>query len=123
KYAQKKRNSVSKIGDETLERLRAEVREIEADLRKAEGKQEELAPQLEPLKARRDQLVKDLGSFQGGSYANLRDLMETRGKLERERDRIQASFTRLLREELALALAGADLREKLRSRVVGEEER
>lgn len=123
KYAQTKRNSVRNMGDETLERLRAEVREREAELQGAEEQLAEVEPQIGPLKNRRDQLVRDLGSFQGGTYANLRELMERKGADEKERDRLRERLAHLLREDLALAMAGRDLRDRVCRRLDAEDER
>jgi DNA sulfur modification protein DndD len=122
-YAQNRRNGVPKVGDETIERLRAEVQEIEARVSAADGEQAALTPQLEPLKQRRDHLVRDLGSLHGGNYANLKELHETQGKLERERDRVRERLGALLREEFALAISGKALRASLAARVVAEDER
>lgn len=123
RYAQLKRNSVKSMGDETLERLRAEVREREAELQAAEEQLAEVEPQISPLKTRRDVLVRDLGSFQGGSYANLRELMERKGSDEKERDRLRERLAQLLREDLALAIASRTLRERTVRRLEAEDER
>lgn len=122
-YAQNRRNGVPRVGDETLDRLRAEVQEIEARVRAAEEELNKVLPQVEPLRQRRDQLVRDLGSLHGGNYANLRELHETKSKLERERDRSRDRLFALLREELALAIAGKPLRQALAQRIVAEEAR
>jgi DNA sulfur modification protein DndD len=123
KYAQARRNSVKSMGDETLEKLRAEVRARESELAAAEQNLNEVEPQIEPLKHRRDQLTRDLGSFQSGTYANLHELMERKNKDERERDRLRDQLARLLREDLALAMAGRALRERVAIRLEAEEER
>ncbi len=122
-YAQNRRNGVPKVGDETIERLRAEVQEIEARVRAADDELGALRPQLDPMKLRRDQLVRDLGSLHGGNYANLKELHESQGKFERERDRKREQLAHLMREDLALAIAGRDLRGALAHRLVAEEER
>lgn len=46
KYAQSRRNSVKNMGDETLERLRAEVREREAELQASEDLLGEVEPAI-----------------------------------------------------------------------------
>jgi DNA sulfur modification protein DndD len=122
-YAQSRRNGVPRVNDETIERTRAEVRELEARVREADEELARLAPQLEPLKTRRNQLVKDLSSLAGGSYANLRELHETQGRLERERDKLKDRLDLLLKEELALAIAGHELRSQTVTRLVAEHAR
>lgn len=122
-YAANRRNGVAKVGDETIERTRAEVRELEARVRKTEDELTQIRPQLEPLKNRRDQLVKDLGSLYGGNYANLRELHETQGRLERERDRVRDRLAALLREDLAFAIGGRELRTQTAARLVAEDAR
>jgi DNA sulfur modification protein DndD len=122
-YAQNRRNGVPKVGDETIERLRAEVKEIEARVRAADCELDALAPQLDPLKQQRDQLVRDLGSLHGGNYANLKELHEIQSKLERERDRVRERLGALMRQELALAISGRELRNDLATRLVAEDER
>ncbi|MDP3156600.1 MAG: DNA sulfur modification protein DndD [Archangium sp.] len=119
-FAQQRRNSVPKVGDETLERLRAEVRELEGKLEKAEGELGEIEPKLEPLKNQRDRLVKEFSSIHGGNSANLKELYENKGKFEREKDRIKERLAALVRTDLAIAIAGSELRQQLMRRLSGE---
>lgn len=119
-FAQQRRNAVPKVGDETLERLRAEVRELEGRLNGAESDLAEVEPKLEPLKTHRDRLVKEFSSIHGGNSANLKELYENKGKAERERDRSRDRLAGLVRGDLALAISGAELRQRLLTRINGE---
>lgn len=122
-FAQQRRNSVPKVGDETVERLRAEVRELEGKLGKAEAELAGLEPKLDPLKSHRDRLVKEFSSLHGGNSANLKELYENKGKFEKERDRSKEQLAGLLRGDLALAISGSDLRLQLARRLSGESAR
>jgi DNA sulfur modification protein DndD len=122
-YAQNRRNSVQKIGDETLDRLRAEVREIEERLKSAHDERIELESKIAPIRSRRDGLTRDLATLTGGSSANLKELLENKGRSERERDRLKDRLAGLLRSDLAIAIAGGPLRSKLKARIEAEGER
>lgn len=122
-YARARRNSTTKIGDDTLDRLRAEVREIEARLKATELELADLEPKLAPLRSTRDRLVREIGSLHGGNSANLQELYDTKEKLGRERDRLRERLASLLRSDLALALCGSTLRSELRTRIAAEGER
>jgi DNA sulfur modification protein DndD len=122
-YARERRHSTAKGGSDTLERLRTEVHELETAVQESEGALATLSQQIEPLRTRRDQIVKELGSRHRGSYANLREFHEKKGKLERDRDREEENLAALMREDLALSLAGSGLRTRLVARLTAEEER
>lgn len=122
-YAQNRRNSVTKVGDETLDRLRAEVREIENRLKSVQDERAEQESKIGPVRSNRDGLTRDLATLTGGSHANLKELLENKSRAERERDRLKERLAALLRSDLAIAIAGRQLREKLRVRIEAEGER
>ncbi len=122
-YSSDRRRSLRTVGDESIERLRAEVAEAEKALQDSIRELDELKPQIPPKKARRDQLVKEMGSLQGGTYANLKELMELKGKDERERDKYRERIAHLVREDLALAIAGRELRHRAAAQLKAEDER
>lgn len=119
-YAKDRRRGASHVGDEKIERLRAEIREVESTEEVLTQELRTIDPQIEPLRAKRDHLVKQIGSLHGGSYANLKELFETKERLDRDRERHREELRRLLSFDVALALAGPQLREQA-MRQLGEE--
>lgn len=119
-YAVSRRSSVPRIGDETLDRLKAEIEELERSMKQAAGRRGELEAKLEPIKRRRDALRKEIGSLTGGNYANLRELIEEKGRHERHVDRLKEQLSQLLHGDLALALTGSPLRDRLANRLQAE---
>ncbi|MGK9231955.1 DNA sulfur modification protein DndD [Inquilinus limosus] len=123
-YAKDRRRRAGNVGDEKIDRLRAEIRDLETREDELDRKLTDIDPQIEPLRQRRDQLVKQISSLHGGSYANLKELFETKERLDRDRERYKDELRRLLSFDVALALAGptlrADTAEQLRRETVRE---
>lgn len=109
-YAKDRRRRAGHVGDEKIERLRAEIRELEIREEQLDQEARAIDPLLEPLRARRDQLVKQISALHGGSYASLKELFETKERLDRDRERYREELRRLLSFDVALALAGPELR-------------
>lgn len=122
-YATERTKNLRSVGDEVIDRLRAEVTEEETRLQELVRELETIQPSISPKKSKRDSLVKEMSSYQGGTYASLRELHERKGKDERERERCRERLASMLREDLALAIAGRDLRQRAVIQLNGEDER
>lgn len=122
-YGRYRRNSARNVGEDTVERLRAEVRDVEEKVVAIAAELAALQPEVERLKERRDRLTKELGSLGSGSHATLKDLYEQKSSIERERERIQERLFALVKGDLAMAIAGRPLLDRLRARIIAEDER
>ncbi|MFT3769718.1 MAG: AAA family ATPase [Minicystis sp.] len=122
-YSGMRRRSVTTPGDETLTRLRAELEELEKSIRSKAEESAEVLQQLGPLRERRSQLTRELSSLHGGSIANVKELHERRSRVQRELDRFREQLAGLLSADLALAIVGKELRDKVRRRLTAEQER
>lgn len=122
-YATTRRRNVTTPGDETLTRLRAQIEELETSIRSKEEESANTRQQLGPLRERRNQLTRDLNSLHGGSIANVKELHERRSRVQRELDRLREQLAGLLSADLALAVVGRELRDKVRKRLSAEQER
>lgn len=120
-YAREKRRQVTGGGDGRQAGLNA-LAAIEAGERTASAVVGEVMSELTPLRAARDAIVRRIGSLHGESYRNFKALFEDRELSVRERDRHREELRRLLAGDLALALAGAPLRQRALARIEAEAE-
>lgn len=119
-YAKDRQRRAGHVGDERIERLRAEIRELEIREETFNSELRDTDPQIDPLRTHRDQLVRQISTLHGGSYANLKELFETRERLDRDRERYRDELRRLLSFDVALAITGPKLRADT-ARQLGEE--
>lgn len=95
---------------------------IEAEERAKSAEVGELLTELAPLRAERDAVVRRIGLLHGESYRNFKGLFEDRERSVRERDRQREELRGLLTGDLALALAGGQLRRRALERIATEAE-
>jgi DNA sulfur modification protein DndD len=110
KYARDRRSGLASAGDERVDRLRAEIREMESREEGLVAELRKIEPALEPLRERRAALLKEITSLQGGTYANLKELFEGRESYSRRAEHFHEELRQLLSGDMALALAGPVLR-------------
>jgi DNA sulfur modification protein DndD len=122
-YATNHKSSARGMGDDKLKQLQLEVQAIEIRLANNEKELAHLSPQLEPIRRRRDELVRELKAATGGNAATTEELYRKLNEDQRERDRLRERLERLLCGDLALALVGRPLRTILARRLTAEEER
>jgi DNA sulfur modification protein DndD len=122
-YSGTRRRAVTTPGDETLTRLHAEIEELETSVRTKTAESGDILKQHQPLRDRRGQLTRELSSLHGGSIANVKELHERRSRVQRELDRLREQLAGLLSTDLALAVVGRELRDKVRKRLSAEQER
>lgn len=120
-YARERRRQATGGGDGRQAGLDA-LAAIEAEERASSLAVGEVMSELTPLRAARDAVVRRIGSLHGESYRNFKALFEDRELSVRERDRQREELRRLLAGDLALALAGAPLRQRALARIEAETE-
>ena len=120
-YEDQRRRDVSGAGDDTLQQLRAKVDEVDARVRGREAELSEILRLLTPLEDRHQALLANMRSISAGSNSNLKELHEQKGQLQRERDRRRDQLAALLMSDLALAIAGRALRDRVRGQLAAEQ--
>jgi DNA sulfur modification protein DndD len=122
-YAMDRKRSARDSEEDKLDALRHEVQSTELKLRKNEEEVAALEPRLGQIRAQRDELYKQISNLTGGSTDTLKEIYDHRAQDMRERDKLRDRLLQLLREDLALALAGRSLRLSLYKQLNAEEER
>ena len=74
---------------------------------------ERLAAAAEPLRARRDEVLEQLGALSGRTYATMQDLLERRQIVVSDKGRLRHDLASAASTHLPLVLAGANLRARL----------
>lgn len=122
-YARDRRSRLRDVSnDDTLERTRSALEELQAEHDKCEAEMTALAAELPVLAKRRDELSLKLQSLQGGNVANVKELQRNKDTVETELIRLKDELSHLLTNELSLAVAGRKLREAVRRRLEQEKE-
>ncbi len=122
-YAQARRSSAAAPSDTVVKAVEAEIARLEQELSDYRRRRDEAATLLPALQAESEQLAKHLAGRGEGTIALVADLIR-----DEERNRTEAQKTidmlmRVLAEDVALALAGADLRSNTISRLESEAKR
>jgi DNA sulfur modification protein DndD len=119
-YAQERRRGVENIEDETLVRVNNQITEIEARLEPCQQRLKDLEDQLAPITRRIEELTRTVRTMTGGNSANVKELMENQFNFRRQRERVEERLNQMLRTDLALALAGKPLRDRVASTISSE---
>jgi len=125
KFAQSKRASAAAPSDEKVRVVQAEVASLEAQIFEENRKLSEANTLLPTLEAESEQLIQQLGSGGDGTMAMVGELHREEARARAEADRSTEVLMRLLAEDVALALAGPELRvaavERLHAEQIREE--
>lgn len=116
-YARDRRRQLKSIVGPELDELTMVVGELDRQERATLASLDEMGQELTPLRGERDATVAQIGSLHGDSYANFKRLFEEREQLGRTRDVLQERLRQTLSFDLALALAGPDLRRSTREQL------
>lgn len=122
-FAGQARRRVGPVGDEKIDRLQAEISELEVRETDNREELERILPRIAPLKAEQENIIKSMSSLNDGTYANLKEIYETKENFTKNCDRCREQLRKLLAEDVALALAGAALRKRTVERVAAESAR
>lgn len=119
-YAQNRRSGVETIEDETLTRVNEQIAEIEARLIPCRQQLKELEEQRTPMDRRIDELTRSVRTMTGGNIATVQELSAEQFAFRRQREKAEEGLSQMLRTDLALALAGKTLRDRV-SRAIRSE--
>lgn len=112
-YAQDRRRGVERVGDDTLTRLNDQMGEIEARLGPTRGRLKELEDASATVGQRIAELTRTVQTMTGGSLANVQELMAEQFRFRRLKDKIEDELNAFIRTDLAFALAGKPLRDRV----------
>jgi len=119
-YARDRRRQIKGMSGAELDDLAHAVEDLEAQRHQLTAALDELAQALIPLRKERDATVARIGALHGDSYASFKRLFEEREQCGRARDALQDRLRQTLSFDLALALAGADLRRAARAQLASD---
>lgn len=119
-YAQVRRRESPNISDKTIEKLELDRDVLKFQLDEKRKRFEEIEPDLLKLKEERDNLTRELASFGAGSQAQLQEQLEQLNQYRRAVEAGRAQLEELMAKDIALALAGLGLRDRLKKRLDAE---
>lgn len=119
-YANDRRKGTENIEDESLLRINAQISEIETRLDANQNKLKDLNTNLQPTVSRIEELTRTIRTMTGGNSANVKELMENQFNYRRQRERVEERLNQMLRTDLALALAGKQLRDNVNRTIISE---
>ncbi|MDO3431925.1 AAA family ATPase [Rhizobium sp. CBN3] len=120
-YARERRRQLPQQLTEKTQKVENELRALEHQDIQASSRVEDLLARLVPLRKKRDDIVKRIGTLHGDSYRTFKALFEERERLTRMRDEKRDELRRLLSGDVALALAGPALRKRAIERLATED--
>ncbi|MGX1786506.1 AAA family ATPase [Bosea sp. NPDC055332] len=116
-YARDRRRQIRGGAGSQLDGLTRVVTDLKQQQSELTSQLDEVAQALAPLRAERDETVARIGSLHGDSYASFKRLFEEREHCGRIRDALQDRLRQTLSFDLALALAGTELRQSARGQI------
>ncbi|NSX84329.1 DNA sulfur modification protein DndD [Agrobacterium tumefaciens] len=119
-YAEVRRKDSPNVSDKTIERLELERHQLTFEYDKKVARYEVIDPSLAELKEEREHLTRELATFGAGSQALLQEQFEQIKTYERAIEQANAQLEDLMMKDIALALSGRGLREKLKARLASE---
>lgn len=119
-YASNRRSGVEKIEDATLQRVQAQIGELESRLEGYASDRKEWEQKATAVRERRDALMQNLRTMTGGGMENVRELHENKLRYGQKKARVEEKLVTLLRSDLAIAMAGKRLRDRVRKAIHGE---
>ena len=119
-YAEVRRRESPNVSDRTIERLEFERDQLTIDHDKDAARLREIEPALARFKGERESLTRELASFGAGSQALLQEQFEQIKNYERSVEQGRADLEELLVKDIAFALCGVRLRNKLGERLESE---
>lgn len=120
-YARERRRQLPQGSGRDGEQAVIDLAALEEEERTLAERLELSTNALEPLRRTRDTVVDRIGRLHGDSYRNFKQLFEERERLIRDRDAQRDELRRLLSGDLALALAGPILRQRVLDRLEHED--
>lgn len=120
KYAQARRSGAAAPSDQTVKVVEADIAALEAQQGQARALRDDADTLLPALIMETEQLSQQLGGRGEGTMANVADLIRDEERQRAEAARSMDSLLKLLAEDVALGLAGAELRTATKERLQAE---
>lgn len=122
-YAQKQRTSAAAPTDSTVKKVEADIAEILEAIVAEQARLDEAAAVLPTLTAGIDELTKTIGGRGEGTTAMVGKLMQTEQRQRDEAQRAMDVLLNMIQDDVALAVAGPELRNCTRERLEAEAKR
>ncbi len=122
-YAQKLRTSVAAPTDSTVKKVEMEIATISEAIAKENERFNEAATVLPGLTTEIEELTQTIGGRGEGTTAMVGKLMQTEQRHRDEAQRAMDALLALVQEDVALAVAGSELRNRARERLEAEARR
>ena len=119
-YAKARRRESGHVSDKTIATLERERDGLKSQYDERQQRLEEIEPALIARTKERDSLTRELASIGSGSQAQHREQLEQLNRYRRAVEEGQTQLEELLAKDMALALSGRGLRERLRKRLASE---
>jgi DNA sulfur modification protein DndD len=122
-YAQHRRTAAAAPSDSTVQSVKADIAGIEEEIAKQKRLIEEAEAALPALDKEIDELTQSLGGGGEGTTAMVGRLMQTEQRYREEAGRAMDSMLGLISEDLAIGIAGKDLRKATIKQLEAEEKK
>lgn len=119
-YAEVRRKEAPNVSDKTIEKLELDRHQLTFEYEKKAERLAEIEPSRAALKEEQEHLIRELASFGSGSQALLQEQFEQIKNYERAIEGGLAQLEDLMMKDLALALSGSDLRQKVKATLLSE---
>lgn len=122
-YAKSRRQDTPAGSDATLGKLEAEREDLNAQLATAQARLGEIEPNLLSMTQERERITRELDSYGTGSQAEFQEQLSNLARYNAEAEKAQEALHSLLGSDIALALAGQQLRRELKHQLGREQVR
>ena len=119
-YASNRRKAAPDVSDDKIDELEKQLDTLQQRLIEKNDRLGKTDPEITRLKYERDNLTQEIATFGVGSQADTRRQMEKVAHLESEVKLHRSKLENLLANDMALALAGNDLRKSLFAKLESE---
>ncbi len=119
-YAQQRRTAAAAPTDSTVKKVEAEIAAISEALEKEQDRFDEAATVLPGLTTEIDELTQSIGGRGEGTMAMVKRSVQAEQRYRNEAQRAMEALLTLIREDVAMALAGPELRNCTRERLEAE---
>ncbi|MGE0117033.1 MAG: AAA family ATPase [Dongiaceae bacterium] len=123
KYAQAQRAGAVSPSDKKVRQVELEIAGLDGEITEERRKQSDAVALLPGLEAESQELLQRLGGGGEGTMALVADLIREEERFRAEADRATEALMKLLGEDVALALAGPNLRSETVRRLTAEQTR
>jgi DNA sulfur modification protein DndD len=119
-YGEVRRKESPNVSDKTIEKLELERYQLTEEYENNAERLDQIEPSRAALKEEQEKLIRELASYGAGSQALLQEQFEQIKNYERSIEEGHAQLEELMMKDLALALSGVGLRQKVKERLISE---